>query len=480
MTPKLVGFGSSFRGLGLYVLHDPDKADSAERLAWTETRNLGTDDPDLAWRVMAATALNQASLKKQAGIPSTGRKSNKHVAHLVLSWHPEEKAGLTREEMLRAANGALRAIGADDRQVLIAAHDDKDNPHLHAVINRVSPEDGRMLNPSYPHLKLSTWAEQYEKERGKIYCENRVANNAARKRGEFTRGHQHRPRHLQELEAANQNRPDFEQIKQQQRKLDAKLAQATRVTRARRQAEWREMQQRRQQALRTISDEHRKQWHQEQHRIRAAHRAQWIDLQRQQRARLDAFDRRESHLLGRLRNVFTAVDLTGIVMSPDRRRALTEAYDQIASAGKRRAQFLATQETAQRQLQRRQQAAEKARRAELRRAEAARLAERRALYLAERHTLVLKHNLEDVKERNAWKQRREARRLAYEKTRTRTGGSVGRHDATKRPAGNDNRPSSSGVPIDDLRDVAKELGDMKDQQKRERDRGPDQGDDFER
>ena len=63
MLPKLHSKGKSFKGAALYLLHDKDRAATSERVAWTETRNLLTDDPHRAWRVMAATAMKQDILK---------------------------------------------------------------------------------------------------------------------------------------------------------------------------------------------------------------------------------------------------------------------------------------------------------------------------------------------------------------------------------------------------------------------------------
>lgn len=207
MVPKIHKKGRSFKGAAAYLLHDKD-AQTNDRVAWTETRNLAVDEPDHAWRVMAATAMDQQRLKDQAGIKSTGRKSNLSVLHFTLAWHPEEADGLSRDEMMRAAIGALKALGADDRQAMIIAHSDEAHPHVHCLVNRVSPEDGRMLSSSKEKLALSRWAETYEKDRGKIYCEERVLNNEARLRGEYTRAARAKSRNVYEAEqqaAVNDN-----------------------------------------------------------------------------------------------------------------------------------------------------------------------------------------------------------------------------------------------------------------------------------
>ena len=73
-VPKLAAKGTSFKGAAAYYLHDKD-ASTSERVAWTATQNLVTDNPEMAWRIMAATAKDQARLKEQAGGRTTGRKS---------------------------------------------------------------------------------------------------------------------------------------------------------------------------------------------------------------------------------------------------------------------------------------------------------------------------------------------------------------------------------------------------------------------
>ena len=61
MVVKMAGLGRSFAGVAAYCLHDrrePGKAqpESAERVEWTDTRNLPTSRGDRAAAVMAATA----------------------------------------------------------------------------------------------------------------------------------------------------------------------------------------------------------------------------------------------------------------------------------------------------------------------------------------------------------------------------------------------------------------------------------------
>ena len=49
---------------------------------------------------------------------------------------------------------------------------------MHVIVNRVHPATGKAATLSNSKLKLSQWAEAYERGRGKILCPQRVENNA--------------------------------------------------------------------------------------------------------------------------------------------------------------------------------------------------------------------------------------------------------------------------------------------------------------
>ena len=82
--------------------------------------------------------------------------------------------------MSRAVDGSLQALGMEDRQAVVVAHNDTDHRHLHVVVNRVSAEDGRAANRSNDRLKLSRWAERWEREHGGLRCERREDHNRRR------------------------------------------------------------------------------------------------------------------------------------------------------------------------------------------------------------------------------------------------------------------------------------------------------------
>ena len=116
----------------------------------------------------------------QAGVPMTGRKATAgSVYSFSLSWHPEQDPD--REMMEGSALQVLEELGLYEHEAVIVAHNDTDHDHVHVICNLVHPETGKTAVPSYDYLTHSRWAEHREKQDGKIYCEQRVINNAIRK-----------------------------------------------------------------------------------------------------------------------------------------------------------------------------------------------------------------------------------------------------------------------------------------------------------
>ena len=225
MVVKMAGLGRSFRGVVEYCLHDrrvpgEEAPKSSERVEWTETRNLATNQGQRAARIMTATAEAGPELKRLSGVAATGRKLEKPVCHYSLSWAKEEKPD--RQEMRRAAEESLKELGMDGHQALIVSHRDG-QPHVHVIANRVDPESGKAEGLSRSKLKLSRWAEKYEREQGKIRCPKREINNMRRSVGARVvdgRGHtggrwrreRMNPEEERKVIPAGQNREEQEQV----------------------------------------------------------------------------------------------------------------------------------------------------------------------------------------------------------------------------------------------------------------------------
>ncbi len=171
MVPKLFASGKSFKKLGLYLLHDPDKAKTAHRVRWTHTLNLASDHPASAVNEMLWTYRAAEELKRQAGIAPGGRQLENPVRHFSLNWHPSQTP--TREHMIETVESFLAHMNWHERQGLIVCHEDK-HPHVHVMLNSVHPETGKALDTSFEKRRAQEWALQYEREHELVFCEERL------------------------------------------------------------------------------------------------------------------------------------------------------------------------------------------------------------------------------------------------------------------------------------------------------------------
>lgn len=311
----VLGGGRSFKGAALYYLHDKRQDGEAERLtadrvAWTAVLNLPTEDPDRAWRMMAHTAMAGEALKKATGQSLAGRKVTKPVSTLVVSWKDEDKP--TREEQQDAARSLLKTLGLDDRQALIVAHNDTDHPHLHILINRISPDTGIAAPLSKSKEKLQAWARAYQKERGQTHCPKREEKAAARERGEAVEPTPRVSRSAFEFNRAVSNdnaAPAFTRSEQKQQ--DAALYKASRDMHERHRKQWEELKRLYQSAKASVYERAGERQRTRAEEIKADFKPHWADLFKRQREDRRAFDRREDSAIGTLINIFGAARSAG-------------------------------------------------------------------------------------------------------------------------------------------------------------------------
>jgi hypothetical protein len=276
MVPKVAGKGSSFKGAALYYLHDKG-ALTSDRVAFTHTENLPTRDADKAIKCMAWTALHQSEIKARAGGSAKGRKLVHPVYTFSLSWAPDESPA--PEEMLAAARECLQTLGLEGHEALFVSHNDEPHPHIHVIVNRVHPETGIAAKLSNDHLKLSAWAEAYEKQQGKIRCEQRVENNERRRRKQFVRDQFSRS-------AADHHR---------WRRLRAERSFQ------RRQDEQKSLSETHRQQLQALFDEKERRIAKAHAKIKAAHRDRWRQLYVQQQLERDKLHIAQRSAWSRLR-----------------------------------------------------------------------------------------------------------------------------------------------------------------------------------
>ena len=188
MVPNIRPNGSSFRGAGRYYLHDKGGASglhptTSERVAWTVTRNLLNEDPELAIDEMWHTAEDAARLKQASGHEWRKRRDASPVKTISLAWAPHQSP--TREQMLDAADSFLAHMGAREHQALILPHSDTAHPHIHIILNRVHPETGLVLNDWQEQRRAQRWAYDYERAEGQILCAARIERyGSEQERGE--------------------------------------------------------------------------------------------------------------------------------------------------------------------------------------------------------------------------------------------------------------------------------------------------------
>jgi Ti-type conjugative transfer relaxase TraA len=177
--------GKGITGAVRYILGEGRDPDSGElntladgqitRVDWFGGVGFGfeidrPDDADLARRIMEFDAQNQSSRTRQCEMD---------CVHLAVCWRPGEEP--TKEQMAAAAHDAMAAIGMGNARALFAAHNDEGYAHLHIVASKINPDTGRAYDLKGNYLKLSRWAEAYEREHsGGIVCSRREEANQLR------------------------------------------------------------------------------------------------------------------------------------------------------------------------------------------------------------------------------------------------------------------------------------------------------------
>lgn len=439
MIPKDHGFGTSFKGVAQYLLHDKDHADTNDRVAWTHVEGLATDDAQTAFRVMAATAMDAERIKRQhheaemAKLPeeerrpfrNAGRKSDKSVWHFSLSWHPDEAQALTREQMIDAARSSLKQLGkgdftADQLQAVFVCHEDEKHPHVHVVVNRVHPEHGRMISKFNDWKRFSRWAQAYEEERGHVFCHQRRANNMTRDMGGHVYGKGSLPHHISTADrvqrnAINDNDDHLARVQAEQRQKTADLAQRGRAQakrhldelRARQEAYIAEKREARAAAAKPIAREKAK--------IFAAFQPYQQELLELHELRVADFEKRERDMFGKARNMFDAVKATWSVQrAGDRPVKLSDYYRPFSGEGARLEAMKELLRSEQRQLEIEREKQHGAAMSRIAAERIAKIAGAREAYAADRDHIVSEQREERLALKADWKTRHVEQHRAIE------------------------------------------------------------------
>lgn len=433
MVPNVAATGKSFKGAALYYLHDKraegdeEALLTSERVAWTQTRNLATDNPETAWKIMAATAVDQDRLKAEAGIKKSGRKSAQSVYAYSIAWHPEEQGRISRAEMLRAADESIRAIGAEGHQVLLVAHNDTPHPHVHVIINRVSPVDGRMLGTSNDFNKLDAWALAYRKERGEelLYCPSRVEKEKAKRAkadGEsvpYVRGKSRTPQSMVGDFAAARTASPSATVRERERQkaLNQKLSAHGRAQYQDHRKAWLDLSAGYNAKKRDIVEKAASSIERTKEGIKDQYRPSWRNLFQQQWKEQRAFELREKRIGGKIENALSAIAHRRQIDPDSSKGFLTTAINYLVSQKARSAALQKRHERDRRQLSGEQSRATKDALVRIKSDRTSLLKRALATFQYERSALIEKQASEKEELKLAWRQRKAEMARAFDAIR---------------------------------------------------------------
>src|SRR6266571_137657 len=120
MIIKISGSGKSFSGLTQYLMHDPEKAQTADRVAWTHTHNLANDFVPSAVDEMFWTSRDAEILKQEAGVRAGGRSAEHPAKHISLNWAIKDNP--SERHMIATSEQFLRSMGWNEHQAIFVAH----------------------------------------------------------------------------------------------------------------------------------------------------------------------------------------------------------------------------------------------------------------------------------------------------------------------------------------------------------------------
>lgn len=394
MMPNISAKGHSFKGAMSYYLHDKRQdatgahLTTGERVEWTETRNLVVDDPTVAMKVMIAHAKDADRLKAEAGVSNAGRKSQAHVYAYSLAWHPEERGIIDKAEMLRAVDGSLKALKADHLQAVIVCHNDTPHPHVHVILNRVQ-DNGVMHGFSNDRNILSDWALAYRKERGQElqYCPQR--EEKAQLRQQFTD------------QAARREHVKNTPRDQSPAVMLKELGAAQKVAHGQ---QWVDLSAQHKAAKDAIYTTYGAKIAGAFETHKAATKPEWAQHFRDARAQAKAFENREHHWRGRVRNALDAVTHQQITGQAGDRGLLSLTFNNILSSQARRAAFIEQQDMSRGEFSKVMRDRLDGQTTALKAERAAALSKLRDTFAADRAALIQKQDAERAKIREAWAQ----------------------------------------------------------------------------
>lgn len=108
-------------------------------------------------------SLETAAREMQAVAVNNSRVENP-VYHFLISWRSEDNP--SDDEMFECAKYALKKLGMEQHQFVLAIHRDTDNSHVHVCTNRIHPETFKAQSISHDYFKLDKAMRELELKYG--------------------------------------------------------------------------------------------------------------------------------------------------------------------------------------------------------------------------------------------------------------------------------------------------------------------------
>lgn len=423
--------GQSFKGLHAYCSHDQKRAQTSERVDWISTRNVAAEDPNHAWKVMVATAYAQNQLKQANGIRSGKAPKDGAVMHVVMSFDKDEPT--SPEDMQTAADELLANLGADpakmraknkpkrrqfadEHQVIMYAHSDTDNTHLHLMVNRVHPQTGVVLPTNNDHNKAQAWALKYSKRHGTDQkTPARAENDEMRKDGEYVKADKRKTRNAYEQDqknhAASNDNKRLANVIEQQRAKDADLAKRVRALTEKKSEDFAKLIADHKKRASDLGKDLQTHINKSKATAREIYRPKFRELKEEQAAELKTFRALEKTFFGRAANSFNVVKATVKDIGGQRRGFNLKTFKSATNAGGREEYMQLAQNRARRSLELEQARKVSEATNRLKSVHATKMGENRAYLEAKRAELKQRH----VDRENRLNQERQLRNAEREK-----------------------------------------------------------------
>ena len=185
---------AGFRSLARY-LPGRDPSNTSERVAWSYVRNLPSDDPEIAARIME-------------GCASQSRRCKKPAYHFIITFDPNDTAAgkVDAEAMREMSEEVIERMGLSEYQALIYAHHDTKHHHIHFLVNRVHPETLKAYSRHEDGKRLHAICRAIAKERGLNVARDLVEEQALSREDEraeaLARAAEREPEQQEETRAA--------------------------------------------------------------------------------------------------------------------------------------------------------------------------------------------------------------------------------------------------------------------------------------